>query len=137
MIRFIGATIVICALAILVCAVFPVGFYSKPGYQRLAQLWTQDLERIKEHKTFGPLLGEVRAFELHYSDPQVASELEALVVPLVKNPNGKFLVRIEIIRWIDGHHYGYVLQHNFFDLTLGEHEKVHEFGRTYQVGIFW
>lgn len=111
-----------------------VQFYKKPRYERLYTLWKNDLKQLEKKPEFQKVLLNIGEVELDFTDPQVADELDALKVPFKKNEGASFKLKVGIIRWISGNQYGYILQHEIFDVS---DDKIYEFGRTYKVGFIW
>jgi hypothetical protein len=72
--------------------------------------------------------------EIHFNDPQVAEEFKDFKSPFKINPQGEFVLKISITRWIEPKEYGYVIEHELFDLS---EDKINEFGRTYKVGFIF
>lgn len=137
MIRWSGLILVVAAFLIFAFQLLPITFYLSHRTERLSQLWTQDLQTLLKNKEASKLLNNVQDYELGFSDPQVHHELETLSYPLKTNSQGPLILSIEITRWIHGNQYGYLLQHDFFDTSSGEPEKIYEFSRNYKIGFFW
>ncbi|NQZ18128.1 MAG: hypothetical protein HRT44_02550 [Bdellovibrionales bacterium] len=112
----------------------PVQFYKQTPSQRLGSLWSNDIARLKQQDDFNKMLVNVGEVELSFTDPQVEDELSDLKSAIKVTKGASLKIRVDVIRWISGNRYGYVLQHDVFDST---DDKVFEFGRTYKVGFIW
>ncbi|MCB0377940.1 MAG: hypothetical protein KDD33_05550 [Bdellovibrionales bacterium] len=132
--KVIASLIVICAFGLIAYSSPQVQFFTKPKHQRLYKLWKADMDNLAKKDEFKKLFLNIGKIEFEFPDPQVAEELGDLGSPFVKRDGANYVLKIEIIRWIHGNRYGYVIQHNIFDLS---DDKLFEFGRTYKVGWIW
>lgn len=135
--RIVGFLVFVCGVLLFAAATMPVQFYMKPRVKRVESLWQKDFHELSRRKDFADFTKKIKRIEITYPDPQVATELEDMTTPFTENNTGTLLLRIQILRWIDENQYGYVVQHEIFDIEEGVEEKIFEFGRTYKVGIFW
>ena len=131
MFRFLSGFILIVAAAALAYSQAPVGFYLQPKQDRLYKLWNAEIQKLSEDKKFAEVFENVGKIEVHFTDPEVASEFDRFNIPFKENPGKSFILRISVTRWIEQNEYGFLVQHELFDET---DNKIYEFGRTYKIG---
>ena len=132
MFRFFSGFVLIAAAAAIAHSQFPLIYYLQPKQDRLYKLWDADLKKLSEDKNFANVFENVGKIEVHFTDPQVATEFERFNIPFKKNEGKPYILRISVTRWIEKNEYGFLVQHELFDET---DNKVYEFGRTYKVGL--
>jgi|GEM_PF-2972528 len=138
MTKFVGSIIILGAIAMMVNLTLPIAFYLSPRTERLQGLWDKDFGQvIEKNKKMEKLFANIRDYEFSFSDPQVSEEIGDLELPIELNQEGPLIMSIEVIRWIEKNRYGYILQHDVFDTTSGEPQKIFEFSRNYRIGFFW
>lgn len=112
----------------------PVGFYLKPKQERLYILWKKDFNELSKNPKFAKIFTQLGKVEVHFTDPQVATEFEQFNTPFIPNEGSPYILKISVTRWIEKTEYGFVVQHELFDQT---EDKIYEFGRTYKVGYIF
>ncbi len=113
---------------------YPLDYYLKPKQDRLLMHWQKDIAKLSENQKFSEVFKKVGKVEVHFTDPQVATEFEKFSTPFVPQEGQPLVLRISVTRWIEKKEYGFVVQHELFDET---DDKVYEFGRTYKVGLIF
>lgn len=131
MLRFLSGLLLISAASILLYTNFPIGYYLQPKQVRLYNLWKADFQKLEKDEKFKEVFKNIGKIEMHFTDPQVASEFGNFSPPFKATTSKPYTLKISITRWIDQSNYGYVIEHELFDQT---DDKIYEFGRTYSVG---
>lgn len=134
MIRFLSGLLLIAAAALLAYTASPIQYYFQPKQQRLVNTWQADLNHLKQDPQLNKVFNQIAQVELHFTDPQVAEEFKNLTPPIQETTSHGYILKISITRWIEASEYGYVIQHEFFDQNQ---DKLHEFGRTYRIGLIF
>ncbi len=132
MLRFLIGLLCISAALLIVHSQFPVTYYFQPKQDRLHQLWTQDFNNLRKDPKFAEVFQQVGKVEVHFTDPEVATEFERFHTPFKPQEGQPYILRISVTRWIEKSEYGFLIQHELFDST---DDKIYEFGRTYKVGL--
>lgn len=135
MFRFLSGVLFITAALIFAYLSSPIPFYRLPKQTRLYNVWKEDLNKLSLQKDFKNVFNNISKIEVHFTDPQVAEEFTDFKTPIHKGaaPQG-YTLKIGITRWIEKNNYGFVIQHELFDLN---DDKIYEFGRTYKIGLIF
>ena len=110
----------------------PLEFYLKPKQERLYLLWSKDFRQLSKDQNFAKIFSQLGQVDVHFTDPQVATEFEDFKTPFMAVEGYPYTLKIGITRWIEKTKYGFVVQHELLDPTG---DKIYEFGRTYSVGF--
>ncbi len=134
MVRFLLGFLLIAAAGGVFYSQGPIQYYMKPKQDRLYSLWKEDIDKLSENQKFAEVFQNVGKVEVHFTDPQVATEFERFNTPFLPSKGKPLILKISVTRWIEADSYGYVVQHELFDET---EDKIYEFGRTYKVGLIF
>lgn len=132
MFRFLSGFLLLLAAGGLIYSQFPVDYYMKPKQMRLYDVWKADIDKLSQNEKFADVFKNVGKIEVHFTDPQVATEFEEFHIPFKPSEGKPYILRISVTRWIEKTSYGFVVQHELFDET---DDKIYEFGRTYKIGL--
>jgi len=132
MLRFLSGILLVIAAGLLLYIKYPVGYYFQPKQDRLYDIWNKDFNKLSQDKKFADVFKNIGKIEVHFTDPQVATEFERFNIPFKASKGKPYTLKISVTRWIEKQKYGFVIQHELFDNT---DDKIYEFGRTYEVGL--
>ncbi len=132
MLRFFSGLLFFAAAGGLLYSQFPVNYYLQPKQERLYKVWKKDIDKLSENNKFADVFKQVGKVEVHFTDPQVATEFEEFHTPFTPHQGQTYILKISVTRWIEKREYGFVVQHELFDET---EDKIYEFGRTYKIGL--
>jgi hypothetical protein len=132
MLKFFSGTLLIGAAFMIAYSQFPVGYYLTPKQERLYQIWKTDLDKLSNDPKFAKIFQNLSQVDVHFTDPQVATEFEEFRTPFSAAEGRAYILKISITRYIEKQEYGFVVQHELFDQN---EDKIYEFGRTYKVGL--
>ncbi len=127
--------LIILSVVIFVIAIWPLRSMWKAPEERARDIVAQDIEKIVASGQVGELWGSLKDIQLQFSDSSLFHYLNREHIPVSLKEEGKYELHIQVIRWIEGHKHGLVMDFEFFDVA--SQNKVSEFGRTYHLGYIW
>jgi hypothetical protein len=130
--RFLLGLVFIVAAGGLLYSQFPLAYYLQPKQDRLLGHWKSDIKTLSQNQEFAKIFKKVGKVEVHFTDPQVATEFERFHTPFSPVEGQPLILRISVTRWIEKREYGFLVQHELFDET---DDKIYEFGRIYKIGL--
>lgn len=135
--KMIGSCFLLAGTLIGLWSYAPLPWLWQSRWQRIQKQYHNDIDLFFESSVGEKLKRQLGLHEFLFSDPQVARELEEVSFPKTyTDSSGPIIVRVEVIRWIFKNRYGYIFQHNFFDTTDGDEEKIYEWSKTYEAGLY-
>jgi len=135
--KTIGIFCLIAGIFLGISSFIPLQWAWQSRWERIESQYFADLETFFASPNGQKIKAELKDHEFFFADPQVFREIEEAHFPIVAKKEGRLILKIEVFRWIHGNRYGYILQHEFFDIFSGEEEKIYEWSKTYEAGLFY
>jgi len=132
-----GLVLIISAFLIGLSSFVPIPWFWQNRWERIEKKYSKDLEIFFATENGKRLKSELSKYEFFFPNPQVFNEVEAIEFPVATSEDGRIFLRIEVFRWIHENRYGYILQHEFFDGSSVDDEKIYEWSKTYEAGIYF
>ena len=120
---------------LLFAALSPLRHLWKAPEDRARQIVAQDIENLVASGQVGEFWGSLKDIQLQFSDSSLFHYLNRDHIPVDLTEEGQYELHIQVIRWIEGHKHGLVMDFEIFDVA--SQNKVSEFGRTYHLGYIW
>ncbi len=111
-------------------------YWISPPKEKFLRSWRDDVHLLEKTKTLPPAWKEIREITLK-ADPNSPADgwIQDIVVPVERNPKGKYRLEVFVIHWIDGYRYGAVVQYDLVDLS--NDNTTWELGRTFKLGFVY
>lgn len=110
-------------------------YWMTPPEQRAEMKWKAEIQKMlkfdKKLQTAIYLLSEI---EMTTTDQSFKDLIDKTKSPFKKAKQGKYVLKIQFMPWIEDMKYGYLIQHEFFDET---DNKVNEFTSNVEIGRLW
>lgn len=135
--KLLGFVFVSLGLLIALNAFFPMRWLWQSRWDRIQTSYKSDLDQFFSSKNGLKLYSELGDHEFFFPDPEVFRELDGMEFPKKMKASGRVFLKIEVFRWIHEGRFGYIFQHDFFDTQSGEQEKVFEWSKSYEAGLFF
>lgn len=110
-------------------------YWLTPPEKRVDAKWEKEVQKIvRESKRMQTAIYLLKDIEMITTDQQFKDLIDKSKVPFKKAKKGKYLLKIQIMPWIEEMEYGYLIQHELFDET---NNKVFEFNSDIKIGKLW
>lgn len=124
-------------LAVLLAAYehFHIGEWLVPPAARAAKKWKSEVvKNMSKSKTLQASLPSLYKIEQTTTDQQFKDMIDATASPFHIAAGGNYLLKLQFMPWMEDMKYGYVIQHEVFDVTGN---KVSEFNVNIDIGRLW
>jgi hypothetical protein len=125
----------ILSVAALGLAFSPLTHLSQSPEERARAIVAQDIENMVQSGQAGDFWSSVKDIQIKFSDGSLFHYLSDENLPITKKADGKYVLHIQVLRWIEGHRHGLNMDFEVYDSAT--ENKVAEFGRTYHIGYIW
>lgn len=114
---------------------YDVEYWITAPEKRVDQKWKAELTKMlkfdKKLQTGIHLLSDI---QMTTTDQDFKDLIDKSKPPFKKAKNGKYVLKLQFMPWIEDMKYGYLIQHEFFDET---DNKVNEFTFNIEIGRLW
>lgn len=130
-----AAALILISVLVIAFTLSPLRSFLISPEKRTRTMVAQDIENLMVSGQVGDFWSSLKDIQLQFSDSSLFHYLNRDHLPVSLANDGKYELQIQVIRWIEGHRHGLVMDFEVFDTETDN--KVSEFGRTYHVGYIW
>ncbi len=114
---------------------YDVEYWMTAPELRVEKKWKAELAKsLKHDKKLQTAIYLISDIEMTTTDQDFKDLIDKSKPPFKKAKNGKYVLKIQYMPWIEEMKYGYLIQHEFFDET---DNKVNEFTYNIEIGRLW
>ncbi len=130
-----GLSLFACAGAFIAYDHFDLAYWRTPPEVRVDQKWSAEIKKImSKSKKISKELQLLKDFDMVTTDQQFKDLIDKSHPPFKKTFKGTYILKIQIMPFIEDMKYGYLIQHEVFDK---DNNKVDEFNINIDIGFLW
>lgn len=114
---------------------YDIAYWRTPPEVRADQKWAREIAKVKsKSKKISKELQLLNKIELVTTDQQFKDLIDKSHPPFKKTNKGNYVLKVQIMPFMEDMKYGYLIQHEIFDQT---ENKVTEFNINIDIGYLW
>lgn len=130
------ALLLVSSVFLIAWALLPANQWLLSPEERTRLVLSQDIQKMMaEEGESSRFWHSLKDIKINYTEAALLHFIREDNLPLQIQTDGKYELHIQMIRWIEGHRYGLVVDFEIYDAESDN--KVGEFGRTYHIGYIW
>jgi hypothetical protein len=114
---------------------YNISYWRTPPGIRASQKWQEEVDKVTAKSArLKTSLQLLKTIEMTTTDQQFKDMIDQTKKPFHQVQKGSYILKIQIMPWIEDMKYGYLIQHDLFDST---NNKVSEFNVNVDIGRLW
>jgi hypothetical protein len=114
---------------------FDISYWRTPPEVRVDQKWSAEIQKVmSKSKKTSKELQLLKSFDMVTTDQQFKDLIDKSHPPFRRSTKGSYVLKIQIMPFVEDMKYGYLIQHEIFDK---DNNKVDEFNTNIEIGFLW
>ena len=132
---FAGILLILGAIGLFSYQHFNLHYWMMKPEARVDMKWNYEVQKIEaQSNKIKTALLLLKDWQMSTTDQQFKDLIDKSHVPFHKSTQGRYTMKIQFMPWIEDMKYGYVIEHEIFDLN---NNKVYEFSSNIEIGFLW